>query len=89
VVTATRRWLRHSRTAVRPLLFTGSTAWQARDGRRGCNLTPVTLELGGKSPTVVAPDYPVQRAATRILAGKLLNAGRPASPRTTCCCRAR
>jgi coniferyl-aldehyde dehydrogenase len=58
------------------LLFTGSTVV----GRRvmaaaAANLTPVTLELGGKSPTVVAPDYPVQRAATRILAGKLLNAG--------------
>jgi coniferyl-aldehyde dehydrogenase len=58
------------------LLFTGSTAV----GRRvmaaaAANLTPVTLELGGKSPTVVAPRYPVRRAATRILAGKLLNAG--------------
>jgi len=58
------------------LLFTGSTAV----GRRvmaaaAANLTPVTLELGGKSPTVIAPDYPVERAAARILAGKLLNAG--------------
>jgi coniferyl-aldehyde dehydrogenase len=39
------------------------------------NLTPVTLELGGKSPTVVAPGYPLAKAAARILAGKLLNAG--------------
>ena len=58
------------------LLFTGST----EVGRRvmaaaAANLTPVTLELGGKSPTVIAPDYPVERAAARILAGKLLNAG--------------
>ena len=58
------------------LLFTGSTAV----GRRvmaaaAANLTPVTLELGGKSPTVIAPRYPVKRAVTRILAGKLLNAG--------------
>jgi len=58
------------------LLFTGSTAV----GRKvmaaaAANLTPVTLELGGKSPAVVAPGYPAQRAATRILAGKLLNAG--------------
>ena len=58
------------------LLFTGSTAV----GRRvmaaaAANLTPVTLELGGKSPAVIAPGYPVARAATRILAGKLLNAG--------------
>ena len=58
------------------LVFTGSTAV----GRRvmaaaSANLTPVTLELGGKSPTVVAPGYPLERAATRIMAGKLLNAG--------------
>jgi coniferyl-aldehyde dehydrogenase len=39
------------------------------------NLTPVTLELGGKSPAVVAPGYSLERAATRIMAGKLLNAG--------------
>ncbi len=58
------------------LLFTGSTAV----GRKvmaaaSANLTPVTLELGGKSPAVIAPGYPLERAATRILAGKLLNAG--------------
>ena len=58
------------------LVFTGSTAV----GRKvmsaaSANLTPVTLELGGKSPAVVAPGYPLARAATRILAGKLLNAG--------------
>ncbi len=39
------------------------------------NLTPVTLELGGKSPAVLAPDFPLERAIPRILAGKLLNAG--------------
>lgn len=58
------------------LLFTGSTAV----GRKvmlaaAANLTPVTLELGGKSPAVVAPGYPLQHAAARILTGKLLNAG--------------
>ncbi len=58
------------------LLFTGSTAVGKRVmAAAAANLTPVTLELGGKSPAVVAPGYPVQRAATRILAGKLLNAG--------------
>lgn len=58
------------------LLFTGSTLVGKRVmAAAAANLTPVTLELGGKSPTVIAPDYPVQRAATRILAGKLLNAG--------------
>jgi len=58
------------------LVFTGSTAVGRRVmGAAAANLTPVTLELGGKSPTVVAPGYPVERAAARILAGKLLNAG--------------
>ena len=58
------------------LLFTGSTAV----GRHvmqaaAANLTPVTLELGGKSPALIAPAYPVAAAAARILAGKCLNAG--------------
>ena len=58
------------------LLFTGSTAVARRVmAAAAANLTPVTLELGGKSPAVIAPGYPVARAATRILAGKLLNAG--------------
>jgi len=58
------------------LLFTGSTVVGKRVmAAAAANLTPVTLELGGKSPTVIAPGYPAQRAATRILAGKLLNAG--------------
>jgi len=39
------------------------------------NLTPVTLELGGKSPAVIAPGYPLPHAVARILTGKLLNAG--------------
>jgi coniferyl-aldehyde dehydrogenase len=58
------------------LLFTGST----RVGRMvmqaaAKNLTPVTLELGGKSPTIVHESYPIEKAAERIIAGKLLNAG--------------
>ncbi len=39
------------------------------------NLTPVTLELGGKSPCVVAPDYSMRTAAERIMWTKMLNAG--------------
>ena len=39
------------------------------------NLTPVTLELGGKSPAIVAPGYPLAKAAERIMAGKCVNAG--------------
>lgn len=58
------------------LLYTGST----RVGRlvmkaAAENLTPVTLELGGKSPALVHPDYPLQTAVERILMGKLYNAG--------------
>jgi coniferyl-aldehyde dehydrogenase len=39
------------------------------------NLTPVTLELGGKSPTIVCGDFDMKTAAERILHGKFLNAG--------------
>ena len=39
------------------------------------NLTPVTLELGGKSPALIHPNYPLRTAAERIFAGKLYNAG--------------
>ncbi len=58
------------------LLFTGSTA-VGRDVMRAAaeNLTPVTLELGGKSPALVGPDAPLDVAARRILWGKLFNAG--------------
>ncbi|WP_374355602.1 coniferyl aldehyde dehydrogenase [Chitinimonas sp.] len=58
------------------LLFTGSTSVGKQVMRAASdNLTPVTLELGGKSPTVVAPDYAIATAAERILHGKCLNAG--------------
>lgn len=39
------------------------------------HLTPVTLELGGKSPTIVHSDAKLDVAAKRILAGKFMNAG--------------
>jgi acyl-CoA reductase-like NAD-dependent aldehyde dehydrogenase len=58
------------------LLFTGSTAVGRHVMRAAAaNLTPVTLELGGKSPAIVAPSADFTHAATRIAAGKLLNAG--------------
>jgi acyl-CoA reductase-like NAD-dependent aldehyde dehydrogenase len=58
------------------LVFTGST----RVGKlvmkaASENLVPVTLELGGKSPTIVGPGFSAKTAAERILAGKLFNAG--------------
>jgi coniferyl-aldehyde dehydrogenase len=58
------------------LLFTGSTA-VGREVMRAAadNLTPVTLELGGKSPAIVCPDYPIEKAARSIAFGKFLNAG--------------
>lgn len=39
------------------------------------NLTPVTLELGGKSPCIIMPDAKLSLAARRIVWGKCLNAG--------------
>ena len=58
------------------LLFTGSTPVGKRVmAAAAANLTPVTLELGGKSPAVIAPGYPLDHAVQRILVGKLLNAG--------------
>ena len=39
------------------------------------NLTPVTLELGGKSPAVVTRNYPLRDAALRVAHGKSVNAG--------------
>ena len=58
------------------LLFTGSTAV----GRRialaaAANLTPVTLELGGKSPAIIDADVDLVKAARSIMFGKAFNAG--------------
>src|SRR5450759_1302578 len=39
------------------------------------NLTPVTLELGGKAPAMMGPDYSIKTAAERIMWVKMLNAG--------------
>jgi coniferyl-aldehyde dehydrogenase len=58
------------------LLFTGSTRVGKLIMRAASeNLTPVTLELGGKCPAIVHPDYPLRTAVARILTGKLYNAG--------------
>ncbi|WP_374531664.1 coniferyl aldehyde dehydrogenase [Acinetobacter sp.] len=58
------------------LMFTGSGA----TGRKvmaaaAQNLTPVTLELGGKSPAVIDPEYPMEKAVERIMFVKQFNAG--------------
>jgi len=58
------------------LFFTGSTEVGKRVMAAAAkNLVPVTLELGGKSPAIIAPDYPLKTAVERIAAGKWLNAG--------------
>jgi coniferyl-aldehyde dehydrogenase len=58
------------------LLFTGSTAVGRQIMHAAAeNLTPVTLELGGKSPVIVAPAFPIEVAARHILRGKCLNGG--------------
>src|SRR4029453_3003464 len=58
------------------LLFTGSTA-VGREVMRAAaeNLTPVTLELGGKSPAIVGRSIGIAEAADKIMFGKCLNAG--------------
>lgn len=58
------------------IFFTGSTkvgkiVYEAA----AKNLTPVTLELGGKSPAIVAASANLEVAARRIVWGKFLNAG--------------
>ncbi|MEO9214560.1 MAG: coniferyl aldehyde dehydrogenase [Rhodanobacter sp.] len=58
------------------LLFTGSTAVGHHVMRAAAaNLTPVTLELGGKSPAIIGPGARFDHAVERILFGKLVNAG--------------
>lgn len=58
------------------IIFTGSTQIGKKVMRAASeHLTPVTLELGGKSPTIIAEDFPLDLAAERITQGKMLNAG--------------
>lgn len=58
------------------LLFTGSTTVGKHVMRAAAeNLTPVTLELGGKSPAIVSAEVPLKDAAERIAFGKSMNAG--------------
>ncbi|WP_299004932.1 coniferyl aldehyde dehydrogenase [uncultured Shewanella sp.] len=58
------------------LLYTGSgTVGQKVMEAAAKNLTPVTLELGGKSPVIIAEDMPIDMAVERLIYGKCLNAG--------------
>lgn len=58
------------------LVFTGSSATgRAVMASAAKNLCPVTLELGGKAPAVIAPDFPITTAVERIMWAKCINAG--------------
>lgn len=58
------------------LIFTGSTAVGRQVAVAAAkNLTPVTLELGGKSPAIVDASANIKTAAASLVFGKLLNAG--------------
>ena len=58
------------------LLFTGATSIARHILHAAAdNLTPVTLELGGKSPAIVSDSVPLDDAAERIAFGKTMNAG--------------
>jgi coniferyl-aldehyde dehydrogenase len=58
------------------LLFTGSIPVGKHVMRAAAdNLTPVTLELGGKSPAIIAEDIPLDDILDRLVFAKALNAG--------------
>lgn len=58
------------------LIFTGATSVGRHVMRAAAdNLTPVTLELGGKSPVVIGKSADLQKTAARVMAGKTMNAG--------------
>jgi coniferyl-aldehyde dehydrogenase len=58
------------------LLFTGSgLTGRAVMAAAAPNLCPVTLEMGGQSPAIICDDYPLRKAAERLLFVKCFNAG--------------
>ena len=58
------------------LVFTGSTAVGRKVMAAAApHLTPLTLELGGKSPAIIGEDYPIEKAAARLATGKWFNGG--------------
>jgi len=58
------------------LIFTGATGIGRHILHAAAdNLTPVTLELGGKSPVIIGKNADMRRATERVALGKMLNAG--------------
>jgi coniferyl-aldehyde dehydrogenase len=58
------------------LVFTGSSAVGRKVMAAAApNLTPLTLELGGKSPAIVCADVDAERVAARLATGKWFNGG--------------
>ncbi|MEM1151507.1 MAG: aldehyde dehydrogenase family protein, partial [Pseudomonadota bacterium] len=58
------------------MIFTGATSIAKHVMRAAAeNLVPLTLELGGKSPVILGRSANMEKAASRIMAGKTLNAG--------------
>ena len=58
------------------LLFTGSTAVARKVALSAAeNLVPLTLELGGKSPSIISQNAKLKKTVDQIMTGKLLNSG--------------
>ena len=65
-----------SKLAFDHMIFTGATAVGKHIMRAAAdNLVPVTLELGGKSPTIIGRSADIKKAGDRIALGKMMNAG--------------
>lgn len=65
-----------SQTVFDHLFFTGSTGVGKLVMKAAAeNLVPVTLELGGKSPTIIDNDIDIKTAVSRLILGKTLNSG--------------
>ena len=58
------------------LIYTGSTDIARKVSSEAAkNLVPLTLELGGKSPTILSNGASIDKSVNKILFGKLLNGG--------------
>ena len=65
-----------SKLAFDHMIFTGATSVGRHIMRAAAdNLVPVTLELGGKSPTIIGRSANIKKAGDRIALGKMMNAG--------------